>query len=152
MITVFRLASCLPAFISMACTLALMGCAPQLDRDQSDRVVGATDFDSAEVTLWVGIGVEPREPLTRDLDQRSANDLAAYFPGVGTNRRSNWADGRMNRVEIVFHRNNGSVEVDVSGDYQCWSEGNGHGDFEVRGNLREYLGRLFNVPNEHASD
>lgn len=148
----FRTAGYLPFLILMPGAATLTGCAPQLNRNQGNRFTEPTRFDSAEITLWVRRGEGPARPLTRHLDQRSANELAAFFPGVGTNMRSNWAGGWMDRVGIVFHRNNGSVEVNVSSDFQYWTEGNAHGDFQICGDLRDYIDRLFNVPNECASN
>lgn len=146
MIAHVRTAVALLIFTAIAPVAVLIGCESQFDRANADNVAPAADFDSADLTLWIKRDGK-RERLTNILDRAGANQLAAFFAGVGTGHRSDWAGAWIAKVEIEFHRKDGSI-VHVNSDLDLWAETNGHGDFPVRGDLRAYVARLFALPDE----
>jgi hypothetical protein len=83
--------------------------------------------------------------LKRTIDDPSEIDrLASYFPGMDSDRRSRIYGRWIPWLTVEFVRADGSV-ISVRSDYRDWTEGEGRGDFPVRGDLggyvREVLGK-----------
>lgn len=78
---------------------------------------------------------------TKRVDQAAADRLAAFFPGLGTGRKSRKAGAWIANVKIQFYRPDGTVLV-VTSNYQDWNQGPS-GDLPVNGDLRGHISKMF---------
>ena len=75
-------------------------------------------------------------------DEPSVKELASFFPGLTRDRTSNTAGAWYPTLRLTFDCGSGKTIL-VLTDYTRWNKGGKSGDFEVRGDLRAYIERLF---------
>lgn len=101
------------------------------------------EFVSVDIRYQSGEDKTLYRPLTIT-DRETVNQLASYFPGVGTDWWSLRAGGWVAVADMTFRRDDGRI-VKVSSDCESWSEDSG--DRSVKAGLKEFLDRLY---KEHA--
>lgn len=67
--------------------------------------------------------------------------LAAFFPGAGQGKKSDWAGGWIPYAEIELERSNGeTVRITFDPQFELWAEReNGHGDWPLDSKFQPYF-------------
>jgi hypothetical protein len=111
--------------------------------DPADRKLETPEYP---VFLTSGETVKIADPYV-------AQEMAEYFPGLGSGRRAlvTWLMGE--DIEIIFTERGGRRIIVCTMEYKYWSSDVDHGSLMVKGDWRAYLRALFAKARiEKASD
>jgi hypothetical protein len=101
-----------------------------------------SEWKSVEIQSYVNelhqISLVPKTKTVTD--PQVTQEIAKFFPGVGTGWRSDRAAGWVRYLEIVFTRKDGT-KVKLLCDFTSWSEG--RGDRPIGPGFEKYLWKLF---------
>jgi hypothetical protein len=107
-----------------------------------DKELPNAEWKSVEIQLFVNeldqVSLVPK--IKTVTDPKQTQEIAQFFPGVGTGWRSDRAAGWVRYLEFVFTKKDGG-KVKVLCDFTSWSEG--RGDRPLAPGFEKYLWKLF---------
>ena len=97
-------------------------------------------FTAAKVTQYY-----PVERTKKIVDSADISGLTLFFPYLGQGKQSDVTGGWESVVSIDFIKADGTI-LHIVTDFETWSEGQENGDWPVKGDLENYVNKLFAEP------
>lgn len=126
-------------FLAASLICLIVGCSDRATPPNSKE--GTVKFNRADVKLVFDDKGQLVNTVQRVIDPKAVEELAAFFPGLGTGKKSRMAGAWMANLQIEFYDADGTRHVVIT-DYNDWREG-ASGDFQANSGLREYIRRMF---------
>ena len=121
--------------------VTLAGCADQASREVRRR--HTFDFVKADISMS-RIPEDNKVVRRATVSGEELDQLVAFFPGVGTGRRTSWAGGWVPSAEVILYRGDGSTaRVTISPEFDFWSEE--HGSWPLSPEFSPYLMKLLDA-------